>query len=573
MKLGLPLAASALLGLVTSADAISRISKTGRYLYSDDGSRFYLKGITYQGQSPGFSDNLADSAGCARDLPNLQHLGANAIRVYSVDSSLNHDACMSALSSAGIYVMYVQSPPRPLNGSIDTVDPAWSTNLLDQYITTINVFSKYDNVLAYNVGNEVVNETFSTAAPYVKAAARDVKAYLSSISSPVLVGYAAKDGNITAISPLAEYLSCDPSGKDSGSTSIDIFGLNNYFRITIPSEWCDPGGDTPPTATYDSLNAAFQNYDVVAYFSEFGSENCNPKVRVWTETGTLFTLPMTNIWSGGLAFNYFFPTIDATGKEYGMVAISPDNTIATPNADFTNLVSQYGKISFVNSPAQSAVTASTFGTCPGETPSLQATEVLPPTPNDAECSCLESKLSCVFTPTTADFTGLLGTLTGEVCGDLGQVKGSCNDIGGNGQSGVYGPVAMCDPTIRLSYAFSQYYELTNDAASACLWSGNAKLIAGVKGPVSAALTTCIPSPSAVSTPTSPAGAPAAAPPPPAESGAAPSASSAGPHSGSASTGAAESKSGAVSLVVERNALVGMAAMAGCVLVGVRMALA
>lgn len=52
-------------------------------------------------------DNLADAAGCARDLPNLQKLGINAIRAYSVDSSLNHDSCMSALSGAGIYVMYV----------------------------------------------------------------------------------------------------------------------------------------------------------------------------------------------------------------------------------------------------------------------------------------------------------------------------------------------------------------------------------------------------------------------------------------------------------------------------------
>lgn len=67
----------------------------------------------------------------------------------------------------------------PTNGSIDRDSPAWSTNILDQYIDTINVFSKYDNVLAYNVGNEVVtasNETDATA--FIKAAARDIKAYL-----------------------------------------------------------------------------------------------------------------------------------------------------------------------------------------------------------------------------------------------------------------------------------------------------------------------------------------------------------------------------------------------------------
>lgn len=67
----------------------------------------------------------------------------------------------------------------PGNGSMDRDAPSWTTNLLDLYIETINVFSKYNNVLAYNVGNEVVIAANGTAAAtFVKAAARDVKAYL-----------------------------------------------------------------------------------------------------------------------------------------------------------------------------------------------------------------------------------------------------------------------------------------------------------------------------------------------------------------------------------------------------------
>ncbi|KAJ6475489.1 Glucanosyltransferase, partial [Mycena sanguinolenta] len=54
-------------------------------------------------------DQLADAAGCVRDFPFLQQLGVNAIRAYRVDSTLNHDSCMSALSGAGIYVMCVLS--------------------------------------------------------------------------------------------------------------------------------------------------------------------------------------------------------------------------------------------------------------------------------------------------------------------------------------------------------------------------------------------------------------------------------------------------------------------------------
>lgn len=67
----------------------------------------------------------------------------------------------------------------PLSGSIDRSSPAWTTDLLDTYLNTIQTFSKYDNVLAYNVGNEVVTAANGTAAAaFIKAAARDVKAFL-----------------------------------------------------------------------------------------------------------------------------------------------------------------------------------------------------------------------------------------------------------------------------------------------------------------------------------------------------------------------------------------------------------
>lgn len=75
--------------------------------------------------------------------------------------------------------------------SINRVDPEWTVTELGQYLDTINAFLKYDNVLAFNVANEVVaqinvNPNASQAGPYIKAATRDVKAFLKSKNSSAL---------------------------------------------------------------------------------------------------------------------------------------------------------------------------------------------------------------------------------------------------------------------------------------------------------------------------------------------------------------------------------------------------
>ncbi|KAJ7042634.1 1,3-beta-glucanosyltransferase [Mycena alexandri] len=500
-----------LLGAAATVGAISKVTRTGRYLYTDDGNRFFVKGVAYQpqgkrtvvasstnafGEPSTFTDPLADSASCARDLPFLKQLGVNAIRAYSVDSTLNHDDCMGNLSAAGIYTMRVIQHFYSLNGSIDRASPAWSTNLQDEYLATVAAFAKYDNVLAYNVGNEVMLNNATDPAPFVKAAARDIKAYLTSISSSALVGYAAIDGAADFLVPLANYLSCDSSGSNSGASAIDLFGLNNY-------EWC--GNDS--STTYDGVNGEFAGYNVAAYFSEFGSETCDPGVRVWTETGTLFSSPMTNIWSGGLAFSYF-PASSAAGN-FGLVNISSDGTTVTPNQDFNNLVSQYGEVSFVNSPSMSSASASSFPACPTTNSSWAASSTLPPTPNDAACACLENALSCQFQTTTSNYSALVGSLIDTACGLLGALNGTCDPIGGSGSTGVYGLLDMCDPITKLSFVFSQYYEQNGRTASACSFQGNGAVNANAPAETAlAAATSCIASPSAVFTPSFSAAAPA-----------------------------------------------------------------
>jgi len=460
----------ALATFIIRSEAVQKVHRTGRYLYNADGTRFFIKGIAYQPQGiagdnaflepTSFIDPLADGSGCSRDVPYLQQLKVNTIRVYSVNSSLNHDSCMQTFSNAGIYTIIDLS--LPVNGSITRDSSSWSSNLLDLYINTINAFAKYDNVLAYNVGNEIITAPSETgAAAIVKAAARDIKAYLSSISSSALVGYASIDGDSNWRDPLANYLGCDPSSQNSGTTAIDLYGLNNY-------EWC--GNSTFLASGYQGTTTEFSSYNTAAYFSEFGNAACT---RTWQEAQALFSSNMTSVWSGGIAFSYF-QAASAAGQ-FGMVNISTDGSTVTTSTDFTNLATQYSAISPPNSPLESGAGSPSYPNCPGDNTTFLASTTLPPTPNDKACQCLENTLTCRFTPASNNYTSVVGPLLDAGCGLLGEQGGNCNAIASSGASGVYGPVSGCDPAVKLSFIFSQYYLGSNSDPQACGFAGNATI--------------------------------------------------------------------------------------------------
>jgi hypothetical protein len=88
----------------------------------------------------------------------------------------------------------------------------------------MDAFAPYDNTLGFFVGNEVIAlANQSLAAPYVKAAARDMKAYRAEKGYREFpIGYSAAD--ISVLRPmLQDYLAC---GTNS-SESIDMFGIYN----------------------------------------------------------------------------------------------------------------------------------------------------------------------------------------------------------------------------------------------------------------------------------------------------------------------------------------------------------
>ncbi|KAJ2919279.1 hypothetical protein MD484_g1106, partial [Candolleomyces efflorescens] len=496
--------------VASSVHAIPRVTRTGRYLYQEDGTRFYIKGIAYQEQGEviesddnhflepsTFIDPLAIPAACTRDVEYLRQASINTIRVYSVNSSLNHDACMKTFSDAGIYTIIDLA--LPMNGSIDRLSPSWSSNLLDQYLRTIDVFShKSKN---YNQ----------------------------------LVGYAAINGASTFRNTLADYLSCG-----SEETSIDLYGLNDY-------SWC---GASSFQSSWAGTHSQFADYNVVAYLSEYGCISSPP--RLWTEAAALLSSDMSDVWSGGIAFSYF-PAASAAGQ-FGMVTVSADGNSITTSSDWDALVTQYGGATGPNTPSQSSVAASTYGTCPSESTFL-GSNTLPPTPNESDCGCLESALSCQFTPATRNYSAIVGELINTGCSLLGEAGGSCVDIGGDGQTGVYGRISACDPTVKLSYVMSQYYEAQSRNAQACSFAGNGTVNSGATAAAASAASSCIASPSATFVPTSP---------PTLSGGGASSTStrtSGGSNSNGGNSGNSNNNNSAASVVAATNALVGVAAMA------------
>ena len=85
---------------------------------------------------------------------------------------------MKTFADAGIYIWLdldtfdtsIQGPGMP--------QPLWNVSQFEAYQTVIDVFHKYDNLGGLFVGNEVLTSPETdVAAPYVKAAAADMKTY------------------------------------------------------------------------------------------------------------------------------------------------------------------------------------------------------------------------------------------------------------------------------------------------------------------------------------------------------------------------------------------------------------
>lgn len=178
----------------------------------------------------------------------------------------------------------------------------------------MDTFSKYDNSLGFFVGNEIIAEANqSMAAPYIKSAARDLKAYRDSKGYRQFpIGYSAAD--IAELRPmLQDYLTCG----GNASENVDFFALNSY-------EWCDP--QTYDASGYANLESMAVDFPVPIFFSETG---CNvPGPRLFEDQTAIFGPKMVNDWSGALIYEWI-----QEANNYGLISYGPavDPTVVGSN--------------------------------------------------------------------------------------------------------------------------------------------------------------------------------------------------------------------------------------------------
>jgi len=439
---------------VIAADLPSIVTKGSHFFYPN-GTEFFIRGIAYQQDvgtngtitgTSGFSDPLADEAGCARDIPLLQELGTNVIRVYAINASLDHSACMTMLQNAGIYLIQDLSNPKL---SINRIDPEWTTELFATYAGVVDALAPYSNVLGFFAGNEVSNEVANTnASAFVKAAVRDVKAYIKMKNYRTIgVGYATNDDAAIRI-PLAHYFNCG----DDPAAAIDFWGYNIY-------SWCGESSFTD--SGYDQRTLEFANYSVPAFFAEYGCNQVKP--RVFTEVQALYGKNMTDVWSGGIMYMYF-----QEANDFGLVSVA--NGVASKLPDFTALKEQLASATPTGVSSAAYVVSNTVAqACPPTGSDWAASSKLPPIANADLCGCMVQTLSCVAT------TGLTGNETADLFDTVcGLNKNACNGITANSETGVYGAYSMCDSYSKLSFAFNQYYLTLNAQKDACDFGGKAK---------------------------------------------------------------------------------------------------
>ncbi|KAJ2002671.1 1 3-beta-glucanosyltransferase gel4 [Coemansia thaxteri] len=442
MRLSLQSAAGvAVLCAAVSAAALDAITiKGSKFFNQKTGEQFFFKGIAYQPRTGvnGDLDPLADTVGCKRDIEVFKDLGINSIRVYEVDYTKNHDTCMKLLEDAGIYLVLDMPSPKY---SINRAQPYWDHDMMSHWTAKVDAFAKYPNMLAWIAGNEVANDKKTTpSAAFVKAAIRDMKAYLKKKGLSTPVGYADNDDMAIRMN-LINYFNCGDK-----ETRADFYGVNIY-------RWC---GDTLDfkTSGYEDVTKNMTDYTIPSVLTEYGCNEVRP--RTFPELKSLYGSDMSGVFSGGIMYEYSNEV-----NKYGIVKVSYGSTNVEKTEDYANLKKALSAANPKTVKSADYKPAGKDSVCPQPSDVWQVKSgALPLTPSAARCQCMMDSLSCTFKNTnlSAAEGKSVGEAVGHICGQT-----SCAAISYDTTKGNYGDFSACDSNQRAAWALNKNYLNQNKA--------------------------------------------------------------------------------------------------------------
>ncbi|KAJ2160937.1 40S ribosomal protein S27 [Coemansia sp. RSA 552] len=439
MKFSALAAVGALCASAMALDPI--VIKGSKFFNEKTGEQFFFKGIAYQprtGLKSEGSDPLADVEGCKRDVAIFKELGLNSIRVYEVDYNNSHDECMKLLEDAGIYVMMDMPSPKY---SINRAEPHWDHDIMSHWQAKVDAFADYPNMIAWLAGNEVANDVKTTpSAAFVKAAIRDMRAYLRKKGLTTPVGYADNDDPAIRMN-LINYFNC---GDEEARA--EFYGINIY-------RWC--GDETNfKTSGYEDVTKNMTDYTIPYLLTEYGCNKVRP--RTFPELESLYGEDMGTQFSGGIMYEY-----TEEDNEYGVVEVSYGDKAVKKNDDFDNLKKALAAAKPKGVKMDSYKPSGKDSVCPDASKSwLVKSSVLPPTPSGERCQCMIDSLSCTFK--NSNLTSTEGETIGEVVGNIcGQTD--CDEISVDTAEGVYGDFSACDSAQRAAWAINKNFENQNGA--------------------------------------------------------------------------------------------------------------
>jgi 1,3-beta-glucanosyltransferase GAS1 len=284
-------------------------------------------------------------------------------------------------------------------------------------------------------------------APFVKAAARDMRAYIKSKGYRAIpVGYAGADVADLQIQ-LAEYLACG-----AATDGIDFYGINIY-------RWC--GTSTYTQSGYDVLESQYRNLTRPVFFSEFGCNIPLGTTRQFGEIPSLYGV-MSDVFSGGIAYEWI-----QDDNMYGLVTSASAGASPTALPDYSVLSSQWASVTPSSVALSNYVGTTQSVSCPARTSGFVAATSLPPTPDAAYCSCQAAAAKCSAADGSAAATAIASAF-GVVCG---LSPAACNVIAANGTyPGTYGAYGACPAAQQLGLVYQNYYSLQSSVSSACAFT-------------------------------------------------------------------------------------------------------